>query len=82
MNVRIGGRGHYSQRSKLVSNHEIGVLLDEKMTESEAQDLIDAEEIARRFLTWDISESGDGIRSKLGSILGRDDEMQDSFNVD
>jgi DNA mismatch repair protein MSH5 len=60
-----------------LSNHELGQLLDENMTEEDIRDLEDAEAVFRRFLAWDIE--GDrkpemdsaSVKEKLAIVLGR-----------
>lgn len=66
--------------SYLLSTHELGQLLDESMSEVERLDLAEAEAICRRFLQWDLKadaeREADGVRVKLGHVLGRgSDEM-------
>lgn len=56
--------------SRLVAAHEVGSLLDEKMTDEERADLEDAEEVVKRFLQWDINEADD-VRAKLKEVLNR-----------
>ena len=64
--------------SHLLSIHELGVLLDEEMTDEEKADLEDAEEVCRRFLAWDLEASrGDVtgiIKEKFAQVLGREEE--------
>ena len=62
--------------SEMVSKHEIGLLLDEQMTDAEEQDLKEAEVICRNFLSWNLTEDPDGIdvRERLAEILGQEAE--------
>lgn len=67
--------------SEAISNHEIGTLLDEDMTDSERQDLEEAEVVCRRFLAWNLETEDDGVKRRLGAVLGRAivEEMDDSL---
>lgn len=62
--------------SHLLSTHELGQLLDEGMSEAERLELEEAEVVCRRFLKWDLKAEADseddGVKAKLGHILGRD----------
>ncbi|KAE9400467.1 hypothetical protein BT96DRAFT_965335 [Gymnopus androsaceus JB14] len=60
--------------SQLLSAHEIGRLLDEKMSEKEVLELEEAETICRRFLGWNLGEGGVDVKKKLGQVLGREPE--------
>jgi DNA mismatch repair protein MSH5 len=68
--------------SQLLVNHELGRLLDEGMNEEERLDLVEAEEVCRRFLRWDLkdeAEREDGrVKVKLGHVLGRVSNEMDS----
>lgn len=56
--------------------HEIGVLLDEEMTEDERKDLADAEEACRKFLAWNLEDARGGpeggVKEMLRQVMGRD----------
>lgn len=62
--------------SHLLSTHDLGQLLDEGMSEAERLELEEAEVICRRFLKWDLKAEADreddGVKAKLGHVLGRD----------
>ena len=61
--------------SNLISNHEVVQLLDEEMTEEEVKDLLDAEEVCKRFLEWDLDDrEGVEVKEKLRWVLGISDE--------
>ena len=51
------------------------------MSESERQDLEDAEVVCRRFLAWNLETDDDGVKRRLGAVLGRAivDEMDDDM---
>ncbi|TCD61354.1 MutS protein msh5 [Steccherinum ochraceum] len=60
--------------SRLLSQHEIGQLLDEEMDDQERQELSEAEEVCRRFLAWDIAGgagSEESVKAKLAEVLGK-----------
>lgn len=62
--------------SKLLSMHELGELLDEEMSEAERKELEEAEEVCRRFLAWNLAETGwkdegKDVRQMLAEVLGR-----------
>ena len=65
-----------SQSSDLLAKHELGKLLEEKMTDEEKLDLQAAEEVARRFLEWDLTSDEavyqTGVKARLAEVLGRD----------
>ncbi|KIY45215.1 hypothetical protein FISHEDRAFT_67145 [Fistulina hepatica ATCC 64428] len=69
---------HVVQRARyvswLISQHELVRLLDEDMSDSERQELHEAEEICRRFLQWNLQSEGNtyDVKAKLAEILGRD----------
>jgi DNA mismatch repair protein MSH5 len=59
----------------LISTHEIGKLLDERLTEEEIRDLEEAETVCRKFLTWDFQNEEDNdtdVRAKLREVLGKE----------
>ncbi|KAJ3802460.1 muts domain V-domain-containing protein [Lentinula aff. detonsa] len=60
--------------SQLLSTHEIGRLLDERMSEKEASELEEAESICRRFLGWDLTENVGDVKKTFGQVLGREEE--------
>ncbi|KAF8627457.1 hypothetical protein AX17_006270 [Amanita inopinata Kibby_2008] len=70
---RVVQRAQYV--SRLISTHELGKLLDEGMTEKEQLDLEDAEDVCRRFLSWDLEDNRvlvkGGVKVKLAEVLGR-----------
>ena len=59
----------------LLSLHEIGQLLDEELAEPEKQELIEAEQICRKFMAWNMDEDDEcstaGVKKKLAEVLGR-----------
>lgn len=63
------------QSSELLAKHELGKLLEENMTDEERLDLQDAEEVARRFLEWDLTSDEalyqTGVKARLAKVLGR-----------
>lgn len=65
----------WSQSSELLVQHELGKLLEEKMTDEERLDLQAAEEVARRFLEWDLTSDEavyqTGVKAQLAKVLGR-----------
>ncbi|KAK0244297.1 muts domain V-domain-containing protein [Armillaria nabsnona] len=63
-----------SHSSEMISNHELGRLLDEEMTEEERKDLEDAEAVCRRFLAWDLENEHGNVKMRLAEILGSTDE--------
>lgn len=70
----------FSILSELLTNHELGKLLEEKMTDQERLDLQAAEEVARRFLEWDLTSDEavyqTGVKARLTEVLGRDPSCQ------
>ncbi|KAH7885327.1 DNA mismatch repair protein MutS [Phlebopus sp. FC_14] len=72
---RILARAQYV--SELLAVHEVGKLLEEQMTDAERLDLQTADEIARRFLEWDLTSEEaahqTGVKTRLAEILGRRD---------
>ena len=66
----------WSKSSELLAKHELGKLLEEKMTDEERLDLQVAEEVARRFLEWDLTSDEavyqTGVKARLAEVLGRD----------
>ena len=44
----------FATRSSLLAAHELEKLLDKDMTEEEARELEEAEEIGRKFLAWNL----------------------------
>ncbi|KAI0947282.1 hypothetical protein AcV7_009742 [Taiwanofungus camphoratus] len=71
---RVARRARYV--SKLLSMHELGELLDEEMSEAERKELEEAEEVCRRFLAWNLAETGwkdegKDVRQMLAEVLGR-----------
>ncbi|KAH6908017.1 muts domain V-domain-containing protein [Coprinopsis sp. MPI-PUGE-AT-0042] len=55
--------------SDLISRHEV------RMKEEEVEDLLDAEEVCRRFLEWDLDvRDGADVKKKLRWVLGISDE--------
>jgi DNA mismatch repair protein MSH5 len=64
------------QVTDLVSRFEIVELLDVEMTAEEAEELSEAEAVARRFLAWNLDGAGrDGaeegaVARALGEIVG------------
>ncbi|SJL07430.1 uncharacterized protein ARMOST_10779 [Armillaria ostoyae] len=69
---RVVERAHHF--SEMISNHELGRLLDEEMTEEERKDLEDAEAVCRRFLAWDLENEHGNVKMRLAEILGSTDE--------
>ncbi|TFY68394.1 hypothetical protein EVG20_g3567 [Dentipellis fragilis] len=68
--------------SQLLSDHDIPQLLDEEMTDNERRELVEAEEIGRRFLAWDLraqmQPGQPDVKERLAEILGRlDEEIMD-----
>ncbi|KAI0052711.1 hypothetical protein FA95DRAFT_1664395 [Auriscalpium vulgare] len=85
----FGVPAHIVQRAqyvhRLLANHEIAQLLDEGMTDTEVQDLEDAEEVCRRFLKWDLEDAtqGDDVHERLAEVLGAQDaENEESSMTD
>ncbi|RDB18026.1 MutS 5 [Hypsizygus marmoreus] len=69
--ARLVARAQYV--SDLISAHELGILLDEEMSEKERLDLEDAEAVCRRFIAWDLDkDQGEHVKEKLTRTLGRD----------
>ncbi|KAF8957258.1 hypothetical protein BDZ97DRAFT_2079293 [Flammula alnicola] len=71
---RIVDRAQYV--SRLLSSHQLSLLLDEGMTDVERSDLEDAEAVCRRFLAWDLKADEEDIcegqvKVKLAAVLGR-----------
>ncbi|KIJ64516.1 hypothetical protein HYDPIDRAFT_40260 [Hydnomerulius pinastri MD-312] len=70
---RIVARAQYV--SELLAEHELGKLLEEQMTGEERLDLQAADEVARRFLEWDLTSEEatqqTGVKARLAEILGR-----------
>ncbi|KAI9573599.1 DNA mismatch repair protein MutS [Boletus coccyginus] len=70
---RVVARAQYV--SELLVQHELGKLLEEKMTDEERLDLQAAEEVARRFLEWDLTSDEavyqTGVKARLAEVLGR-----------
>jgi DNA mismatch repair protein MSH5 len=63
-----------SSYSHLLSTHELGQLLDEEMTEAEADDLKEAETVCRRFIAWNLEETEKEnvcAKANLAVVLGR-----------
>jgi len=62
--------------SKLLATHDLHKLLEEQMSEAELRELQVAEEVARKFLEWDLTSEvaahQTGVRAQLGSVLGED----------
>ncbi len=58
----------------MISNHELGRLLDEEITEEERKDLEDAEAVCRRFLAWDLENEHGNVKMRLAEILGSTNE--------
>ncbi|KAL4070005.1 DNA mismatch repair protein MutS [Scleroderma yunnanense] len=60
--------------SKLLATHDLNKLLEEQMSEAELRDLQVAEEVARRFLAWDLTSEDaihqTGVRARLAHVLG------------
>ncbi|KAG9315778.1 DNA mismatch repair protein mutS [Chiua virens] len=71
---RIVDRAQYV--SELLAKHELGILLEEKVTDEERLDLQTAEEVARRFLEWDLTSDEalcqTSVKTRLAQVLGRD----------
>jgi hypothetical protein len=72
----------YTERianSDLISRHEVMQLLDEEMKEDEVKDLLNAEDVCRRFLDWDLDDrEGVDVKRKLRWVLGiADDDAGD-----
>lgn len=46
--------------------------MDEEMTEGEKAELVDAEQVCKRFLEWDLDDRSEGldVRAKLRWVLG------------
>ena len=58
--------------SYLLTQHELGQLLDEDMDEAERDELREAEEVCKRFLGWDLSSAcggDDDVKGRLGRVL-------------
>ncbi|RDX49897.1 hypothetical protein OH76DRAFT_495372 [Lentinus brumalis] len=68
---RVTSRAKYV--SELLARHEVCQLLDEDMTDRERQELEEAEEICRKFLSWDLSAAGRQrpVRAILAETLDR-----------
>ncbi|KAF9242539.1 muts domain V-domain-containing protein [Melanogaster broomeanus] len=70
---RIVSRAQYV--SELLAEQELGKLLEEQMTIEERLDLQAAEEVARRFLEWDLTSDEavhqSGVKARLAKVLGR-----------
>jgi DNA mismatch repair protein MSH5 len=61
--------------SRLLTSHQLSVLLDEGMTDDEQIDLEDAEGVCRRFLSWDLTQDEEDltsgqVKAKLAAVLG------------
>ncbi|KDQ62441.1 hypothetical protein JAAARDRAFT_189767 [Jaapia argillacea MUCL 33604] len=67
--ARVVQRAQYV--TDLLSTQSLGLLLDEEMTDTERQDLEDAELICRKFLAVNFEEESRTTRNCLGDVLGR-----------
>jgi len=66
--------------SALFAAHELEKLLDEDMTEEEARELEEAEEIGRKFLAWNLDDDsamGRPPKAVVTEILGMEIESRD-----
>lgn len=62
--------------SHLLSNYELGQLLDEELTETEKADLLEAESVCRKFMAWrledpEADQENAGAKAKLAAVLGK-----------
>lgn len=60
--------------SHLLSQHEIGQLLDEEMDEQERAELAEAEAVCREFLAWDLAgdtETDGGCDDEIERDIGK-----------
>lgn len=62
--------------SQLMATHELGVLLDEELMDDERAELEAAEEVCRRFLSWDLEvakeRTGEGdVKETLREVMSR-----------
>ncbi|KAI0087825.1 muts domain V-domain-containing protein [Irpex rosettiformis] len=59
--------------SRLLSTHELGLLLDEDMTDKERVEFEEAEEVCRKFLAWDLNTAKEtncgSIKQMLRQVL-------------
>lgn len=73
-------RIEFFNSSALFAVHELEKLLDEDMTEEEARELEEAEEIGRRFLMWNLDDEtimDRPLKESLAEILGIKREDQE-----
>ena len=66
--------------STLFATHELEKLLDEDMTEEEARELEEAEEIGRKFLAWNLGDEkvmDRPLKESLAEILSTKNEDQE-----
>ncbi|KAH8114747.1 muts domain V-domain-containing protein [Phellopilus nigrolimitatus] len=72
--------------SALLSTHNLTRLLDEDMTSGEAAELAQAEAVCRRFMAWDLSDSGaaetGSVKEKLSKVLERSVADSETEGVD
>ena len=71
----------FCNSSALFAAHELEKLLDEDMTEEEARELEEAEEIGRKFLAWNLEGKTvmdrplkESVAEILGTMLNEDQE--------
>lgn len=65
--------------SNLVSNHELQELLDEDLTEADIEDLVNAENVCRNFLRWELTDGGatTDVKAQLAAILDKNKVIED-----
>jgi hypothetical protein len=62
---------------ELLVNFEISKLLDAELTTEDITELQEAEELCRRFLSWDIDEETQDVRDILMDMLEPQQEEED-----
>jgi hypothetical protein len=70
-----------SAYSYLISMHELGQLLDEKMSDEERRDLEKAEAVCRKFLAWKLQDDREAqcdVKAKLAEVLGKNAQAEDN----
>jgi hypothetical protein len=58
-------------RSDILKRDEIGLLLDEEMTDDEKKELEECGEVCQRFVRWKMSAQDEvGVKERLRAVLG------------
>lgn len=53
-----------------MSQHELGQLLDEDLTDAEQRELEEAEMVCRAFVDWDLGKDVTEVKGRLAKVLG------------